>query len=72
MTVADKNIVYYNLNIEYWKGSPYVKLEATKTTTWKASNKKIRSQCSMKNVIDTPTCQSSSEWAFTNKHGDVS
>jgi len=44
----------------------------TKTRTKKTSNKKIRSQWSMKNVIDTPTCQSSSGWTFTNKHGAVS
>jgi len=46
--VADKNIVYYNLSIEHWKGSPYDKPEATETTTEKASNKKIRNQWSMK------------------------
>jgi len=42
--VADKNIVYYNLNIEHWKGSPYVKLEAMKIRTVETLNKKIRSQ----------------------------
>jgi len=70
--VADKNIVYYNLNIEHWKGSPYVKLEATKTRTEKASNKKIRNQRSMKNVIDTPYLRQQQDWKFTNKHGAVS
>jgi len=70
--VADKNIVYYNLDIEYWKGSPDVKLEAVKIRTVETFNQKIRNQWSMKNVIDTPTCQSSSEWTlFTNKDGVV-
>ena len=39
-SAADKNIVYYNLNNEYWKGSPYVKLEATKTGLRKPQTRK--------------------------------
>jgi len=70
--VADKNIVYYNLGIEYWKGSPDVKLEAMKIRTVETFNQKIWNQWSMKNVIDTPACQSSSDWTFTNKDGVVS
>jgi len=70
--VADKNIAYCNLNIEHWKGSPYVKLEAAKTRTVETFNQKNRNQRSMKNVIDTPTYRSCNEWTFTNNDGVVS
>jgi len=42
------------------------------TETGKASNKKIRSQWSMKNVMDTPYFQQQPDWKFTNKHGGIS
>jgi len=38
--VVDKNIVYYNLDIEHWKRPLDVKLEATKTRTVETFNRK--------------------------------
>ena len=70
--VAEQNIVYY-----IWKKSisecvQARVLKALKDWAVEASNQKVRSQWSMKNVMDTPYLQQQPDWKFTNKHGGVS